>query len=86
MEFKPEGFETVGPGELKQIEAVITPAEQALVGDYSVALSIEGEKVNKALEIRTTVRASTMWGWVGIAIIVFVLAGLVFLFVRMGRR
>jgi len=86
VEFKPEGFESIGPGELKQIEAIITPAEQALVGDYSVALSIEGEKVNKALETRITVRASTIWGWLGIAIIIFVLAGLVFLFVRMGRR
>ena len=86
VEFKPEKFDTIGPGELKQVEAVITPSEQALVGDYSVALSIQGEKSNKTLETRVTVRASTVWGWVGIGIIVLVLAGLVFLFVRMGRR
>lgn len=86
VEFKPEKFDTIGPGELKQVEAVITPSDQALVGDYSVALSVQGEKVNKTLETRVTVRASTVWGWVGIGIIVLVLAGLVFLFVRMGRR
>ena len=75
VEFKPDKFDTIGPGELKQIEAVITPSEQALVGDYSVALSIQGEKVNKTLETRVTVRASTVWGWVGIGIIILVLAG-----------
>jgi len=86
VEFKPEKFDTVGAGEVKQVEALITPAEQALVGDYSVALSVEGEKVNKTLETRVTVKASTIWGWVGIGIIILVLAGLVILFVRIGRR
>lgn len=84
--FKPEKLDTMPPGELKQIEMVITPGDQALVGDYSVAVAVEGEKVNKTLEFRTTVKASTAWGWVGIGIIVIVLAGLVVLFMTFGRR
>jgi uncharacterized membrane protein len=56
------------------------------VGDYSVAVGVEGEKASKNLEFRVTVKASTVWGWVGIAIIVLVVLGLVVLFVRMGRR
>lgn len=86
VEFKPEKIETLAPGDLKQIEVNITPAEQALVGDYSVSLSVDGEKATKNLELRVTVKASTAWGWVGIGIIVLVIAGLVILFVRMGRR
>jgi len=85
-EFKPERLETLPPGELKQVELVLTPSEQALVGDYSVAVSVEAEKANKNLEFRTTVKASTAWGWVGIGIIVVVLAGLVGLFMSFGRR
>ncbi len=84
--FKPEKLDTLPAGELKQIEMSITPSEQALVGDYSVAVSVEGEKVNKALEFRVTVKASTAWGWVGIGIIVLVVAGLVVLFMTFGRR
>ncbi|MBN1103409.1 MAG: hypothetical protein JXL84_08370 [Deltaproteobacteria bacterium] len=84
--FKPEKIDTMPPGELKQIEMVITPGNQALVGDYSVAASVEGEKSNKTLEFRVTVKASTAWGWVGIGIIVIVLAGLVVLFMTFGRR
>jgi uncharacterized membrane protein len=51
-----------------------------------VAVGVEGEKVSKNLEFRVTVKASTAWGWIGIAIIVLVVLGLVTLFVRMGRR
>ena len=86
VEFKPEKIETLSPGDLKQIEVNIMPSERALVGDYSVSLSVDGEKARKDLELRVTVKASTAWGWVGLGIIVLVIAGLVFLFVRMGRR
>jgi len=86
VEFSPERIEILAPGDLKQVEVNITPADQALVGDYSVGLSVEGGKVSKNLELRVTVRASTAWGWAGIGIIVLVIAGLVVLFFRMGRR
>jgi len=86
VKFEPEKIETLQSDEVKQVEALITPAEQALVGDYSVSLSVEGEKSTKDMELRVTVKASTAWGWIGIGIIVLVIAGLVTLFVRMGRR
>jgi uncharacterized membrane protein len=86
VEFKPKNIDTLAPGDLKQIELTVTPSSQALVGDYSVAVRVEGEKANENLELRTTVRASTAWGWLGIGIIVLVVAGLVVLFIRMGRR
>ncbi len=86
VEFTPEKIDTLPPGELKQVEMTVTPADQALVGDYSVAAKVEGEKSSKTLEFRVTVKASTAWGWIGIGIIVFVLLGLVTLFARMGRR
>jgi uncharacterized membrane protein len=86
VEFKPEKLETLPAGELKQVEVTITPAAQALVGDYSVAIGVQGEKATKNLEFRVTVKASTAWGWIGIGIIVLVILGLVVLFVRMGRR
>lgn len=86
VEFDPENIDTLAPGDLKQIELTVTPSGQALVGDYSVVVRIEGEKANESMELRTTVRASTAWGWLGIGIIVLVVAGLVALFMRMGRR
>ncbi len=86
IEFKPEKIDAIEPGELKQVEMSITPYEDALVGDYSVGVDVAGEKVTKNIELRTTVKASAAWGWIGIGIIVIVIAGLFGLFRRFGRR
>jgi uncharacterized membrane protein len=86
VEFSPEKIEVIEPGELKQIELTITPYDDSLVGDYSVSVNVEGEKANKVIEFRTTVKASAVWGWIGIAIIVAVIVGLFGLFRRLGRR
>jgi uncharacterized membrane protein len=87
VEFKPEKVDALEPNALKQVEVTITPAAQALVGDYSVGLSIEGEKgSSKTVEIRVVVKTSAAWGWIGIVIIVAVIAGLAGLFLWLGRR
>ena len=87
VEFTPEKIDTaLEPGSLKQIELSITPAQEALVGDYAVAVNISGEKSSDDLEFRVTVKASAAWGWIGIGIIILVIVGLFGLFVSLGRR
>ncbi len=86
VEFNPENIDVIEPGDFKQVELSITPYEDALVGDYSVGVNIEGEKASQVLEFRTTVKASSAWGFIGIGIIVFVIAGLFGLFRWLGRR
>ncbi len=86
IEFKPEKIEELKPGELKQVEVIISPYEEALVGDYSVAVSARGEKSSDEVEFRVTVKASSAWGWVGVALIVLVIGGLAATFKFLGRR
>lgn len=86
VEFKPERIDLIEPNGLQQVEMTITPYEEALVGDYSVGVKVEGEKAGKTLEFRTSVKASGAWGWIGIGIIVVVIAGLFGLFRTLGRR
>jgi uncharacterized membrane protein len=86
VEITPETIETLAPGDLKQVEVTITPYKDALVGDYSVGVEVQGEKASKTLEFRTTVKASAAWGWIGIVIIVVVIGGLTALFRKLGRR
>ncbi|RLC22252.1 MAG: hypothetical protein DRH56_08880 [Deltaproteobacteria bacterium] len=86
VKFNPEKIDLLPPGQLKQVEVLITPTEDALVGDYSVGITAEAGKVNKSLELRVTVNASAAWGWIGIGIIILVIVGLVTLFLRLGRR
>jgi uncharacterized membrane protein len=63
VEFEPEKIEALKPNDLKQVEVTITPAEEALVGDYSVGINVDGEKVQKNMEMRVTVKASTAWNY-----------------------
>jgi uncharacterized membrane protein len=87
VEFTPETIESLEPGALKQVDAKITPAGQALVGDYSVTLTGDGEKgSSKSLEMRVTVHSPSTWGWVGVAMIAVVIGGLGGLFTWLGRR
>lgn len=86
VEFKPESIDAIAPGDFEQVEMIITPYEEALVGDYSVGVQLGNEKVNKDLEFRTTVKASPVWGWIGIGIIVLVVLGLFAMFRFLGRR
>ena len=86
VEFKPERIDLIEPNGLKQVEMIITPYEEALVGDYSVGVKVDGEKAGKTLEFRTSVKASGAWGWIGIGIIMAVIAGLFGLFRTLGRR
>ena len=84
--FTPEKIEALAPGEMKQVEVKVTPGPQSLVGDYSVGIMTNGERADKTVEMRVTVKASSAWGWIGIGIILAVIAGLSFLFIKMGRR
>ncbi|MGA2107201.1 MAG: NEW3 domain-containing protein [Syntrophorhabdales bacterium] len=86
VEFKPEKIEALQPGDMKQVEVTVKPGAQALVGDYSVGVSITGEKADKTLEMRVTVKSSAAWGWISIVIILVVIAGLCALFIVLGRR
>jgi uncharacterized membrane protein len=86
VEFKPEKVENLEPGAIKQVEMAITPGQQALIGDYSVSVQVEGEKANDNVEFRVTIRAASKWAWIGVGIIVLVVLGLSLMFRILGRR
>ncbi len=85
--FKPEKIERLEILDPKTIDVNIKPAPKTVAGDYNVTLYISGKQASAdKMDIRVSVAPSTVWGWVGVAIIVIVVAGLVFIFMRFGRR
>jgi len=86
VEFKPETISGLEPGQMEQVDVHITPPEDALVGDYSVGVQAKGQKAKDSVEFRITVKASAAWGWIGVGIIVLVIAGLAVTFKVLGRR
>jgi uncharacterized membrane protein len=87
IEFTPKTIDTLAPNEVKPVQVTLTPAAQALVGDYSVQLTVDGQQSSsKTVEMRVTAHASSRWGWIGVAIIAGVIGGLGGLFTWLGRR
>lgn len=84
--FNPTHIETLAPGVTQDLDVTITPPAKTIAGDYHVILRFSSNKATDNLEIRVTVVTPTIWGGAGIGIAVAVIAGLVVLFRRLGRR
>jgi len=76
----------IAAGDSVSAIATVTPSDQAIAGDYVITFSAVSEEANSEVDIRTTVNPSTLWGFVGVALIALTLAGLAWVFRRFGRR
>ena len=87
IDFSPAEIRSLAAGYSQTIEVNIKPPPKTIAGDYSITLRVSGEQTTaKTLRIRVTVETPTIWGWVGVAIIVLVIAGLAFIIMRFSRR
>ena len=84
--FSPEQIEKLAPGEKRQVTAHIKPAAKAIAGDYLVNLTASTRETSGTAQIRVLVKTSTLWGLVGIVIILAVIAGVGAAFRQYGRR
>lgn len=84
--FDPTGLAVVAPGETVQVNAIITPSQDAVTGDYIVTIRSSTDTTQTSMDLRTTVRTSAVWGGVSIGLVVVVVAGLGVVFQRFGRR
>ena len=83
-----DGLQSIEPGQVGRINAVITPSGDAVAGDYMIdfkATSAENTSGDSA-QIRYTVETSPIWAFVGIALIALILGGLFYVFRTYGRR
>ncbi len=84
--FNPDKLDSIDPNTIRQVEATLTPAAKAIAGDYSLTLSATSTQATVNKDFRITVNTPTIWGWVGIGILVAVVGGLVWLFANYSRR
>jgi uncharacterized membrane protein len=84
--FNPTAVDSIDPGKTATIAATITPASDAVAGDYNLSFSAAAKEASDTQAIRVTVNTSLRWAIVGGALIVLVLLALGFVFRRYGRR
>jgi uncharacterized membrane protein len=84
--FDPKSIDTLKAGESRQVTATITADSKAIAGDYVVSLTASTRETRDNAELRVTVKTSTIWGIVGILIVLLVIAGVYWAFRTYGRR
>jgi uncharacterized membrane protein len=87
VEFSPEKVESLAVGDFQTVEVNIKPSPKTIAGDYyPITIRASAKDVSESMDIRVTVETPTIWGWVGVIIILVVVAGLIFTFTRFSRR
>ena len=86
LELTPATFNFFEAGGEQEVVLKIQPTQDAIPGDYRLSVAAVAEGASDTVDIVVTVTQSTIWGWVGLAAVLVVLAGMVGLFLRLGRR
>jgi len=87
IDFSPEKIDSLSAIDSQTIDVNIKPPTKTIAGDYQITLRASSEQVSREeVDIRVTVETPTIWGWVGVGIIVLVVAGLAYIFMRFSRR
>jgi uncharacterized membrane protein len=84
--FDPKTVDKIAPNDSKEVQALITPPEKAVAGDYVTSLRANWRGDSASSTFRVAVTTSSMWGIIGIGIIGAALLVLVGAVARFGRR
>jgi uncharacterized membrane protein len=86
--FDPNEIDLLPVGTTREVQVDIKPDKKSISGDYMVTLSAEPQAKNAigSFDLRVTVETSPIWGWIGVIVVVLVIAGLGYMFMRFGRR
>ncbi len=86
VEFSQSTVELLEAGATAEVTATVTASEDALSGDYVVTMTASNSEASDTAEFRMSVQTSTVWGIVGVALILVVIGGLAWVFHKDGSR
>ena len=86
VSFEPEVITGVKPNETAQVTAVITPAKNAVAGDYAITVRSSAGSESSNVDLRFALKGSRTLGVVAIVVIAAAIAMLAGVFIRFGRR
>jgi uncharacterized membrane protein len=86
IDFQPKNVERIAPNQMSEVNALITPTEKALPGDYMSTIRAAARSETASTQFRIIVATSTVWATAGIAIIAAALALMFGAVLRFGRR
>ena len=84
--FEPKTIDRLVPGKDAEVQALITPGEKSLAGDYMVSVRANARGESASSQFRITVQTSTVWGMAGAGVIGVALLLMLGAVARFGRR
>ena len=84
--FDPDELASFDADAFREIDVAIEPGSKTIAGDYVVVLRARSSQGSDSVEFRVSVETPTTWGWIGIAIVVIVIAALLGIFASLRRR
>jgi uncharacterized membrane protein len=84
--FDPKTVDHIAPNDNKEVQALITPTDKAIAGDYVTTIRAEARGESASTNFRVTVTTSTLWGIAGVGIVGVALLVMVGAVARFGRR
>jgi uncharacterized membrane protein len=84
--FEPATIDRLVPGKDAEVQALVTPGDKSLAGDYMTSVSATSRGENASSQFRITVSTSTVWGMVGTGVIGIALLLMLGAVARFGRR
>jgi len=87
IDFSPQKVDSLEALDSQTVDINIKPPPETIAGDYMISIRGSGaQATSEKMDIRVTVETPTVWGWVGVVIILIVIAGLSVIFWRFSRR
>jgi uncharacterized membrane protein len=86
IEFDKKTIDRIAPGQMAEVNALITPTDKALAGDYMTTVRASSRGESASTDFRVTVGTSAVWGMVGFGIIAAALLVMFGAVARFGRR
>jgi len=84
--FQPSTIDRLVPGKDSEVQALITPSDKSLAGDYMTSINATSRGEAASGQFRVTVATSTMWGIAGAGVIGVALLLMLGAVARFGRR
>ena len=86
VEFSQSSIDVLEAGATQEVTAYVTPSEEAMSGDYVMTINVQNSEASDYAEFRVTVKTETIWGVVGVLLILAAAGGLWYVFRKYGRR
>jgi uncharacterized membrane protein len=84
--FEPATIERLVPGKDAEVQALVTPSDKSLAGDYMTSINATSRGESASGQFRVTVATSTIWGMAGAGVIGVALLLMLGAVARFGRR